>query len=566
MMAVSQFYLRSLLLALFMLAAQASARAADTLLTLPFENISNKPDYNWVGESFVVLYADLLETPGLRVIDPAERDQVYLKLGLRPHDILTRAAVIRVAEAAQANLALVGTYDIGGDAQAVTIAISARLIEVSTGRLVGNKVFNFSGQLKDLQEMQGQLAWNILHERNPALALNKDQMVTTAKATPALAYESYVKAIQTRDDKVRESWLKRALKEYGANGRYAAALFELGSVYFRQREFLPAAEQFRLLTSGEANYAEAQFYLGLSAHALGNVQEAAAAYDQLAERAPLTEILNNAGVMASLQGDTPKALALLRRAVVTTPTEARSRFNLGYALWKVGQFNDAAQQLRTVVTLQSADGEATFLLAKSLEASGQAGGQASEAAKYDEQARKSFANYAKWAVALDKIPALFRLMTEVNRVELNKALQQNPAKTLPPPSPTPPVGVVGPTGNAAVMPATLDRLKQLMQSGNDADALEEAQRLLSVETTNAEAHYLRGTLLQKRGDNDNALSAWQSAVYWNPRHQAAHLALGKFYFNRNERALALTYARHVLTLDPQNREALTLKQQIENGK
>jgi hypothetical protein len=28
----------------------------------------------------------------------------------------------------------------------------------------------------------------------------------------------------------------------------------------------------------------------------------------------------------------------------------------------------------------------------------------------------------------------------------------------------------------------------------------------------------------------------------------------------------LTYARHVLTLDPQNREALALKQQIENGK
>ena len=562
MMAVLQFYFRILSLILVMSVALASARAADTLLTLPFENISGKADYNWVGESFVVLYADLLETPGFTVIDPAERDQVYLKLGLRPHDILTRAAVIRVAETAQANLALVGTYDIGGDAQAVTIAISARLIEISTGRLVGNKVFNFSGKLSDLQDMQAQLAWGILHERNPALALSKDQMVTTAKATPALAYESYVKAIQTRDDKVRASLLKRAVQEYGAVGRYSAALFELGLHYFRQREFLPAAEQFRLLASGETNYAEGQFYLGLAAHALGNVQEAAAALDQLAERAPLTEILNNAGVMAALQSDVPKALALLRRAVVTTPTEARSRFNLGYTLWKAKQFNNAAQQLRTVVTLQSADGEATFLLAKSLEAAGQAG----EAAKYDEQAKKSFANYAKWAVALDKIPALFRLMTEVNRVELNKSLQQNPAKVLPPPAPTAPAGVVGPTGNAALAPASLDRIKQLIQSGNDADALEEAQRLLSVETTNAEAHYLRGTLLQKRGDNDNALSAWQSAVYWNPRHQAAHLALGKFYYNRNERALALTHARHVLTFDPQNRDALALKQQIENGK
>ena len=72
-MTVPQFYLRSLLLLFVTL---TSARAADTLLTLPFENVSGKADYNWVGESFVVLYADLLETPGLRVIDPAERDQV----------------------------------------------------------------------------------------------------------------------------------------------------------------------------------------------------------------------------------------------------------------------------------------------------------------------------------------------------------------------------------------------------------------------------------------------------------------------------------------------------------
>ena len=116
------------------------------------------------------------------------------------------------------------------------------------------------------------------------------------------------------------------------------------------------------------------------------------------------------------------------------------------------------------------------------------------------------------------------------------------------------------------MRSGIDRVKQLMQAGNDAEALAEAQRLVSVETTNAEAHYLRGVLLQKRGDNENTLSAWQSAVYWNPRHVAAHLALSKFYFSRNERALALTYARHVLQLDAQNREALTLKQQIENGK
>jgi tetratricopeptide (TPR) repeat protein len=550
-MAVRSAFIRSLLV---LLVCGVSVRAADVLLTLPFENVSGKAEYNWVGESFVVQYADLLENPGLRVIDPAERNQVYLKLGLRPQDILTRAAVIRVAETANANLALVGTYDIGGDAEAATIAISARLIEVTTGRLVGNKVFNFSGHLADLQGMQGQLAWNLLHERNHATTVSKDQLVTAAKAVPTVAFESYVKGIQTQDAKVRESWLKRALKEYP---RYSAALYELGVLYYRQREYLPAVEQLRQLQSNAASFYEGQFYLGLAAHALGNVQEAVTAYDQIVATAPLTEVLNNDGVLWMLKGDTPKGLNMLRRAVVQTPTDARCRFNLGYALWRAQQFNDAILQLKTVVTLQPADGEATYLLAKSL----QAAGQQAEATKYDEQAKKIFSNYARWAVAMDKIPSLYRLAEECNQVELLKFVQQNA-----PPVVTPPVGPTGAALPNAPAPVSVEQIRQLIQAGKETEALDAAQRLLSAETTNSEAHYWRGVLLQKRADNENALSAWQSAVYWNPRHVAAHLALSKFYLSRNERALALTYARHVLQLDAQNREALALKQQIENGK
>src|SRR6185295_8832512 len=100
---------------LALLCLTMTGKAADVLLTLPFENVSGHPEYNWIGESFVVLYADLLETPYMQVLDPDERDLVYEKLGLNPRDLLTRAAVIRVAETANATLALVGTYDIGGD-------------------------------------------------------------------------------------------------------------------------------------------------------------------------------------------------------------------------------------------------------------------------------------------------------------------------------------------------------------------------------------------------------------------------------------------------------------------
>ena len=45
-----------------------TAAQADTVLVLPFENTSGKPEFNWVGESFADSLADLLRIPNLNVI------------------------------------------------------------------------------------------------------------------------------------------------------------------------------------------------------------------------------------------------------------------------------------------------------------------------------------------------------------------------------------------------------------------------------------------------------------------------------------------------------------------
>lgn len=576
-MAVTQSFCkllgRNLLLSLLsLLALSGSGRAADVLLTLPFENVSGRPEYNWVGESFVVLYADLLDNAQLRVLAPNERNLVYEKLGLRASDLLTRAAVIRVAETAQANLALVGTYDIGGENDSISIAITARLIEVSSGRLVGNKVFTRSGLLSDLQAMQGELAWNVLNERIPTAGISKDQLISAARSVPPRAYESYVKGIQTQDGKVREMLLRRALQEAtNGGGRYSQALFELGMHFYRQRAFVDAAEQLRQLEVEDPRYFEAQFYLGQAAYQNGNTLEAAASFERLAETLPIPEAMNNAGAAWLLNGDQAKGQTWLRRAVTTSPTDPTYRFNLGYAQWKAGSFAEAAQQLKLASEQNPRDGEALFLWAKSLEASG----NTAEASKIDDQAKRNFPNYARWAVAPDKIPAPIRLKQEFNRSQLlmlerqRESLGKPNMATPPVANNVPPSSTPIPTNTTATTGApgtSLERARQLMDARNEAEAILELQRLLTIEATNAEGHYLLGTLLQRRNEVDKAVSSFQSAVYWNPRHIAGHLALGRLFLARNDRALALTHARQALQIEPQNREAVALKQQIETGR
>ncbi|HMX26338.1 MAG TPA: hypothetical protein PKC13_12095, partial [Blastocatellia bacterium] len=99
----------------------ARANASDTVIVMPFENRSQMPQYNWIRESFAILLADVLDVPGITLIGDDERTQAFQQVNLSRSDLLTRAAMIRVAESAKANLAVIGEYDIGGEKDHLTV-------------------------------------------------------------------------------------------------------------------------------------------------------------------------------------------------------------------------------------------------------------------------------------------------------------------------------------------------------------------------------------------------------------------------------------------------------------
>lgn len=531
----------------------ATASAADVVIVMPFENRSQSAQHNWIRESFAILLAGILDVPGVTVVGSDERLQAFEQVKLNPADLLTRAAMIRVAEAANANLAVIGEYDIGGDKQNVSIAISARLIETQAGRLIGNKVFNFSGPLSDLQQMQGQLAWHVLYERNPSLTYTKEQLVRQATKIPPRAYESYVKGVQTLDLRLRETFLKRAIQEHdsaGAPGHYAQAIYELGLLDYRQAEFEESVTLLKQLTKGEPHYEEGLFYLGLAAFKAGMYDDAATALEALALVAPMNEVVNNAGAVLTAKGDNARALSYLQRAIAGSPNEGAYRFNYGYAAWRNQGFEDAAQQLRAAVGINQRDGEAWFVLSKCLASLE----KTDEAVKADNEAKRYLSSYARWAVAPDKIPVLARMKDELNPAALAKLARQQSAQ---PSRPTP---------QQIAQQQTLDRIRQLIASGKDAEAMAELQQLLTADTANADGYFLRGIVYTRRNETENALRSFQAAVSWNPKLIEAHIMLGRIYLARSDRARALAHCKQALEIDPQNREAVSLKQQIEIGK
>lgn len=560
--------------------AAQTAAAKDVVMILPFENTtSNLPEYNWVGESFANSLADLLKVPGLVVLSNDERELAYQRLGLPLTTIPSLATAIRLARAANATMIVLGTYTVttaGEDKTAAALLGTARVIKVNEGRLMGevmpdgrwaSRVFDFADPLTQLQRMQGRLAFDILYARDKAFPFTRNELIERATKVPQVAFETYLKGIQTDDKEKRVNYLKNALKFYSdekGGAVYPEAAFELGQFYFEEQDWKQAAEYLSRLQKEDLHYTEAAFHAALAYDKLGNQRAALDALMPLTpenSKTPLTSVVNNAGALSVKAARDEKEAKerdellaqgtrfLKRAADSSAPDDSIVRFNYAYALFLAGKYAEAAEQLRPIIAADPRDGQSYFLLAKSLEKTG----QAEQATAADDQARRFLPSYAKWQTEWQK-----------SQTTSNLALRLKPFNPGDLPRSEPPTdgGIVTASGSPQEF---LGQAQKLYQEGRDEEALQLLRRVLTLEPTSAEAFLLIGRINQRLGDQQAAISALKTAIFWESRTIDAHVLLGRIFLELGDRAQALAYARSAIQIDPNNQEAIALQRQVETG-
>src|SRR5678816_1537093 len=144
--------------------------SADVVMVLPFENTSNRPEYNWVGESFADSLSDLLNKPGLVVVSRDEREVAYQRLRLPETVIPSRATAIKLARQAKATMIVIGSYSVTPPPTTndkdkkptdAYVQVTARVIKVNEGRTLGEVIdggwatrqFDYGAALTTLQEL-----------------------------------------------------------------------------------------------------------------------------------------------------------------------------------------------------------------------------------------------------------------------------------------------------------------------------------------------------------------------------------------------------------------------------
>jgi len=525
------------------------AASTDTIVTMPFENLSGRTEYNWVGESFAAALADLFDKPGLVAIRPDERNVAYKQEGLPPTAILTRATMIKIAERAGASLVVMGTYRIAGEGRESTIAITGRVVDIREGRLVG-KEYNRGGPLVDLQKLQGDLAYEILYQHNQALPFSRDQITTDATIAPIGAFENFIKGTLTRDRDARIGFLDRAIKEYAEKTKlqYIAAIFELGRIRFEAAEYKEALEQLVLVDGKNPRYDEAQFYVGVAQDALGQTEAALGTLKNLAARLPLFEVYNNIGVLLIKKKQHKDAIDHLKPAAEAAPRDTDTLFNLGYAYWLAEDNANAAATLKIETRLRASDGEAFYLLSKALAAANDQPG----ATVASDQAKKLLPTFAQWETK--GMPPLARVKSSFSKINYYRYKREQDER-------------LNTQTQISSQPPQVEQLFETARSafnaGRNADALTALGKLLQASPQNYDAHLLIGRVYERQGDFDRATNALKAAVFWNPKLGPAHVLLGRIAVLKNDCASAQASADKALQVDANDQDAQALRRLID---
>ena len=348
-------------------AATAQTAGGRVVLVLPFDNRSGDPSLNWIGDSFPDTLNKRLNSAGFLTISHDDRVYAYDHLGL-PTDLQpSRATTIRIAQQLDANFVIIGSYTVQPNPSAKPdtdaspaatpgsrINIQARVL--SLDNLTLTAPVEDSAEINRLFDAENAIAWKVARVADPQFNVAEPTFLAAPGAVPLPAFEDYIRGIDTQNPAER---LKRLQSAVALVPNYSAALLALGKEQYALHDYPAASITLTKFQPTDRLALEAGFYLGLSRFNNANYPGAAQAFDFVASKLPLPEVINNQAVALSRQGK--DAIALFQRASAADPSDSDYHYNLAVAEFRAGDTTNAQKEVAAALKLKPSDTEAAAL-------------------------------------------------------------------------------------------------------------------------------------------------------------------------------------------------------------
>ena len=488
--------------------------SSQILLIMPFENASNAPAMDWIGEAFPEVLGQRLNLRSLFLVSRADRLSALDRLGLPAVAKPSRAMVYQVAQELDADYVVMGDYRVDAN----TVTVRAHIMDMSRLRL--GPELTESGPMNTLISLQTALAWDLLNALQRRDFPSKQQFVGKFPPIRLDALENYIRGLLASNNQERIKHFKQTVQlEPG----HTLALLQLGKTYYDAKEYDSAISWLSRIPRNDANANEAGFYLGLSSFYLGKMDQSEAAFRSLAARLPLPEVYNNLGVASARRGD-PAARGYFEKTVQVDPNDPDYRLNLAIELYREGHVQDAARELKNGLAV-NADPEAKALI--------DAITSGTRPARMPLERIKR--NYDE---------ASFRQLSQEIEAT-NEARLQNS----------------DPATHAAFHVA---RGQELLAGGVLAEAEKEFRGAVILNPGNAAAHAGLARVLEQNQDPVAARNEARASLRLGPSPEA-YLVLARLDLMENNGEGAKQNVERALALDPANAAATALKHDIAAG-
>jgi tetratricopeptide (TPR) repeat protein len=492
------------------------------VLLLPFENRSDQPNLDWIGEAFPDIFSRRLTSADFLPLGREDRLYAFDHLGLPQNLQPSRAMTIRVAQLLDADYVIIGSYTIVDH----RLTATARVLDMAA--LTLSRPIELQSDLSNLLDTINGLAWQVVRQMDPQYAVAEQTFLVADGKLPPDAFENYIRGLiaETLSDRIRH--LKEAIR---LDPDFVPAWLQLGLAYFADQDYDLAATTLGHLPKDDQHATEADFYRGLAFFYVGDYMKAEDAFAFVSTRIPLPEVLNNQGVAASRRGK--PSVPLFQQAIAADPKDPDYRFNLAVSLARQHDTAGALKEIEEELKLRPTDTEAQAFeqRLKNPPPPNPDPGQA--VADTDEPLERIKRTYDGAGVR----QAAFEL-EQVQQMRL------------------------------ASMPAP-ERAAELVKDGDQffgrgliLEAEREYQAALAADSKSALAHAGLAAVRERSGDDDAARKEAQLSLSLHP-NVPAHLLLARMDLASNQIDAAAGQVGAALKLDPSSPGALGMRQALE---